>query len=551
MWYGQLQVMAKAPWVTTRSLKSIGENVLKLLQADDRRLSAFAAALVAVIGAWWIAYQLARPMEVDQGVFVWAGDVIRHGGLMYRDAWDVKGPLVYYLAAAAEFVFGHHFWAFRVLDVLWQLAAAPLIFATARRIGAGSFGAAVAVALYFIWFTANESGNAAQPDAWAGILLCGVALLLLASPRKPATLAYCGFLIGICCLIKPTYGMFLLLPAIYFVAEPTWSSRFRALAITTAAFVVPLLLSIAFFAAHGALKDYYDTYIGFNLSVYVVKDALSWPQRAWIAFHIMALSFRFFFPVLIAVLGIVDLARRAPRDATMLTVWLVLTVFNVMIQGKMIWLYHYVPVYLPLAVAAGIGVSRLLAAARGALARSSNPRMLLLAIGAACVIPIGTVCGGAALKMITWTRHTLTGSMSDGFDEREFREWGGQPGAIADASNYVREHSGPNDFVFFTNDWAGGNFLSHRASPTRLANPRAFMDSPTSRYGAAYGNEFMTDLRTKRPIYVVAAGPALCNASDFQGEYCIDRVPLALQWLTANYTIEKRLRWVDIWRRTD
>ncbi len=523
--------------------------VVNVFIREGRRPSAFLIALVALAGAWWIASQLARPMEVDQGIFVWAGDVIRHGGLMYRDAWDVKGPLVYYLAAAAEFVFGHHFWAFRALDVLWQLAAAPLIFATARRTGAGSFGAAVAVALYFIWFTANESGNAAQPDAWAGILLCGVALLLLRSPRKPATLAYCGVLIGICCLIKPTYGMFLLLPAIYFIAEPTWSSRFRALALTTAGFVLPLLLSIAFFAAHGALKDYYDTYIGFNLSVYSVKDALSWPGRAWIAFRIMVLSFRFFFPVLIAVLGIATLARRAPRDATMLAVWLLLTVFNVMIQGKMIWLYHYVPVYLPLAIAAGIGVFRLFAMGQSALATSSNPRMLLMAFGAACVIPIGTVCGGAALNMIGWTRHVLTGSTADGYDEREFREWGEQPGAIPDASNYVREHTGPNDLVFFTNDWAGGNFLSRRASPTRLTNPRTYMDAPTSPYGRAYGQELLTALNARPPAYVVAAGPALCNASDFQGEYCINHAPLAFRWLSANYVIERRLRWVDIWRR--
>ena len=151
--------------------------------------------------------------------------------------------------------------------------------------------------------------------------------------------------------------------------------------------------------------------------------------------------------------------------------------------------------------------------------------------------------------MIGWTRHVLTGSTADGYDEREFREWGEQPGAIPDASNYVREHTGPNDLVFFTNDWAGGNFLSRRASPTRLTNPRTYMDAPTSPYGRAYGQELLTALNARPPAYVVAAGPALCNASDFQGEYCINHAPLAFRWLSANYVIERRLRWVDIWRR--
>lgn len=517
--------------------------------SNGRGLYASTVALSAVVAAWWIAYQLAQPLGIDQGIFVWAGHVIRRGGLMYRDAWDVKGPLVYYLAAASEVVFGHHVWAFRALDLLWQFAAAPLIFATTRRAGAGRAAAAISVALYFIWFTALETADSAQPDAWAGILLCGVALLLLTRPRAPLTLLYCGILIGVCCLVKPTYGMFLLLPALYFVTGTTWSNRFRALGLTIAGFVLPLLISVAFFSAHGALRDYYDTYIGFNLSVYAVKDALSWPDRAWIAFHVMVLSFRFFFAVPLALIGLIALARRAPSDAAMLCSWLLLAVVNVMIQGKMVWLYHYVPIYLPFAVAAGVGVSPVLTAARRAMVRSPRPRLVMLAIGTACVIPIGATCAGAALKMSAWTRHALAGSESDGFAEREFREWGDQPGAIVDASAYVRQHTDARDLVLFTNDWAGGNFLSERESPTPLTNPRAYMDAPASAYGAAYGRQFMTDLRTKPPTYVVAPGPALCGAPDFQGEYCINHAPMAYQWLKANYTIEKRMRWIDIWRR--
>ncbi|MEO6865706.1 MAG: glycosyltransferase family 39 protein [Gemmatimonadaceae bacterium] len=524
---------------------------MKPWQADDRRMQASFAVVAAVAGVWWIAYQLAQPLGDDQGIFVWAGDVIRHGGVMYRDAWDVKGPLVYYLAAGAEYVLGHHVWAFRALDVLWQLAAAPLLFATARRLGAGTVGAVAAVALYFIWFTALESGNGAQPDAWAGILLCLVALLLLRRPRSGNTLLACGALVGTCCLIKPTYGTFLLMPAVYFIAAPTWNGRLRGLALTVVGFILPLLLSVAFFAAHGALRDYYDTYIGFTLSVYVVKDAVSWTRRMWIAFRILVLSFRFFVPALLAAVGIANLARRLPRDATMLAVWLFLTVLNVLIQGKMIWLYQYLPVYLPLAVAAGIGLSVTLTSSRKLVVRSPKPRRMSLLLAAACVIPVGMVCGGATLKLTAWTKHVLRGSPSDGFSEVEFREWGNESGTIADAAQYVERHTSPQDIVFFTDNWSGGNFLSHRDSPGRLANPRAYMDLPASRYGKAYGDEFMRTLQARPPVYVVAAASSLCSAPDFQGEYCIDRAPAAYAWLTTNYRIEKRTRWVDIWRRAN
>ena len=48
------------------------------------------AALAAVVSLWW-------PYGWDQGAMAWVGDTIVDGGMPYRDAWDVKGPLTYYV----------------------------------------------------------------------------------------------------------------------------------------------------------------------------------------------------------------------------------------------------------------------------------------------------------------------------------------------------------------------------------------------------------------------------------------------------------------------
>ena len=55
-------------------------------------LTALFTAVVAAASLTW-------PFAWDPGIFSWVADTIRHGGLPYRDAWDAKGPLAYYLYA--------------------------------------------------------------------------------------------------------------------------------------------------------------------------------------------------------------------------------------------------------------------------------------------------------------------------------------------------------------------------------------------------------------------------------------------------------------------
>ena len=57
-------------------------------------------ALLALAIVWAFA-SLSFPFGWDQGIFAWVGSTIVDGGLPYRDAWDIKGPLTYYVYAAA------------------------------------------------------------------------------------------------------------------------------------------------------------------------------------------------------------------------------------------------------------------------------------------------------------------------------------------------------------------------------------------------------------------------------------------------------------------
>ncbi|NDJ78092.1 MAG: hypothetical protein GYB65_17730, partial [Chloroflexi bacterium] len=54
----------------------------------------------------------------DNGAYAYSAQVIRDGGMPYRDAWDHKPPLIAYLNALAFTVGGETYWALWGLRVI-------------------------------------------------------------------------------------------------------------------------------------------------------------------------------------------------------------------------------------------------------------------------------------------------------------------------------------------------------------------------------------------------------------------------------------------------
>ena len=71
----------------------------------NRSLLRMAGVLVAIGVLLLTVATLSWPLGWDQGIYAWAGDVIVRGGLPYRDAWVMKGPLVFYTFALAQTLF--------------------------------------------------------------------------------------------------------------------------------------------------------------------------------------------------------------------------------------------------------------------------------------------------------------------------------------------------------------------------------------------------------------------------------------------------------------
>ena len=58
-------------------------------------------------------------LEADSGVYAYVGSSILDGQLPYRDVWEHKPPIGFYLNALALLAFGHTPWAIWWFNVLW------------------------------------------------------------------------------------------------------------------------------------------------------------------------------------------------------------------------------------------------------------------------------------------------------------------------------------------------------------------------------------------------------------------------------------------------
>jgi hypothetical protein len=212
----------------------------------------------------------------DQALYSVVSDTLLRGDAPYRDAWDFKPPGIYFTYACARAVFGQSCTAVRILEALGLVT---LFFAFAifsrRHVGshrAGILGAGTAilatVPLEF-WNTGQPEGFGAVALAWA--LVCAT---YDAPPgagrrgeiRQLAAWAGAASLYTLAALLKPPLGGGILV-SFAIVLAIRWRARgssgwLRALGAPALAFAVggalPLLATLAYFSATGALADLYE-----------------------------------------------------------------------------------------------------------------------------------------------------------------------------------------------------------------------------------------------------------------------------------------------------
>ena len=113
------------------------------------------------------APQLWYPLWFDQGAFAACADILRQGGVMFRDCFDVRGPAVV-IAYLIPRLFSSSPVAIHVFDLLCQVITAVLLGLLARRMWNRWAGIAAGV-LYWLLYASVNYWATAQAEGFANL----------------------------------------------------------------------------------------------------------------------------------------------------------------------------------------------------------------------------------------------------------------------------------------------------------------------------------------------------------------------------------------------
>jgi len=434
------------------------DGLARLLMAVDRwglrGLAAF-TFLVGLASLWW-------PHGWDAGIFTWVADAIRHGGLPYRDAFDVKGPFTFYSFALLQLVDGPGMMAVRAFDLACMTGAAFAVAGMVGRFEVRRAGLWTAVFL-LLYHYSSDFWNTAQPDAW--IAACGVlGMDLLVRPdidRRPALATAAALLLGMGLLQKPTYGVLLPLPALAVLLLPSRPIRQRFLLATGLSIVtlVPAAVCIAWFAWHHALRFLLEGYLTFNFEV--ARQLVGGVPRALILTALHSTKTPLVLVIPVAVVGAFFVWSRDRRVCLLFLVWIAGAALSLAVQRR--WFdYHWFTIAWPLAPIAGIGFARALRSERSGPAPAR-----LIAITALAFLTL-RFTWPLQQRIREWAEY-LTGTLPS--QEAYIAQFAPTESSIVlddhALTAWLRAHTAPDDRVFIW-DSPLAYSLAPRLAPSRV-----------------------------------------------------------------------------------
>jgi len=509
-----------------------------------------ALLLASILLVTWLARWPFRDAVLirDEGEYAYIGQRILEGEVPYRDIYNQKTPFVFYALAAEQALLGPDVARLRLFGSAYGLLTTSAVYVVARS-AFGPLGAASA-ALSFSAMVFHQAGILHQASTEYFMLLwlaLGVWAWRKASESgRPWLLAAAGALAGMACQTKQS-GVVLLF---FFAADALWRRRHAGRAALGAAareftwalagFAAVFAAVIGLFAAQGALSDYVECawrhlggYVGGRYRDVREASALSrlidaveiagWELGFWIA----------------GAWGLYRLARRS-RGAESGWWILGLGLSAAAILPGISYRHYYVPLALPLSL--GFGA---LAGWRGERARV---RRTLLGL-AFCLPWLGPLLNGWDLLRMGPEGRALRMAAYAPFDRAE---------AVA---RYIAARTPADEPVLIVGSEPEIYYLAGRPAATRLIH--TYTTTGPYVFAPALREEFLSDLREKRPRYVllVNVGSSLTEWPEMLEAF----LPPILETLREDYVVQERwagsgediaLRGLEdamfvLWRRRD
>ena len=214
------------------------------------------------------------PFGRDQGLYYYVGrEWALRGAIPYRDVFDHKTPGIYVLHALSVKVFGEVMWGIRIIDLLGVLAMAFVVAWLAATPGKPIARSTVGRATLFVtlfYYGVLNFWDTAQSELHYTMLGClALAAAQHHAPERRALPFVSGLALGAALVMKPPVmwvGLAVVIVLGLRLREQKADAKAIARTATTFAVggAVPLAVTLAYFAKHGALAAMKDIVVGAN-----------------------------------------------------------------------------------------------------------------------------------------------------------------------------------------------------------------------------------------------------------------------------------------------
>lgn len=221
----------------------------------------------------------------DEGIYQVVGRAIHNGALLYRDTWDNKPPLLYFLYALVN---GDLFLV-KFASFAAGLMSAITFFFISKKIFKGNIPYAITTLYAILFGTPLLEGNIANAENFMQLptLLALYCLIVYTKTKKMNLIIISGLLLSIAFLFKivAVFDFFAFLTFLFFLSwdglyskSRIFLSRLYPSAIFTLCFLSLFIVSLLYFFSKGAFVPFYRAVFGENIAYVGTQNSLVFPM---------------------------------------------------------------------------------------------------------------------------------------------------------------------------------------------------------------------------------------------------------------------------------
>ncbi len=228
----------------------------------------------------------------DANCLLTVGRVMRHGGVVYRDIYEQKGPLLYLIHMLAAYISDTSFLGVYVMEVAALTAALYAAYGWMRTRAGSVWALSAAVIFGALTVTGGAFARGDSAEEFCLPLLIGTLAIAYAEygrrgrPMRMKRLFVCGVLAGLIATVKYTLLGALVglcvVEGVLALREGGLTRALKSAGVFLLGMALPILPWVLYFAANGALGDAYTAYIYNNIFLYGDTITL-WERCALIA----------------------------------------------------------------------------------------------------------------------------------------------------------------------------------------------------------------------------------------------------------------------------